>query len=126
MRLILDTHILIWAAAGTLSKKAAAYIGDENNELYFSTISIWEMAIKRKLGKSDFQYDPELIYKGLLRNGYIEVPITAKQVIATQELPDIHKDPFDRMIAAQAIDENLILLTADKTVGKYVKTAIVV
>lgn len=121
MNLLLDTHILLWAAGdpARLSKSAATLITDENNTLYFSAASLWEIVIKTGLGRNDFRVDPHLLRRGLLENGYLELPVLAQHVLAVSHLPDLHKDPFDRMLIAQAHSEGFLLLTADERVALY-------
>ncbi|HCS63158.1 MAG TPA: PIN domain nuclease [Cellvibrio sp.] len=121
MKLLLDTHLLLWLAATPkkLSKKARTLIEDQDNELFFSAASIWEIAIKQTLGREDFIADAHLLRRGLLDNGYNELPILSNHAVAVNGLPDIHKDPFDRMLVAQATVEGFVLLTADLTVAKY-------
>jgi PIN domain nuclease of toxin-antitoxin system len=119
MRYLLDTHILLWAAAGKLPRSAAEYVEDEANELYFSAASIWEIVIKRRLNRKDFEIDPTLFYRGLCSAGYEELFVTAEHALAVEMLPMLHKDPFDRLLLAQAISEELIFLTADETLARY-------
>jgi PIN domain nuclease of toxin-antitoxin system len=119
MKYLLDTHVLLWAAVGKLSPTAAKYIKDESNELYFSPVSIWEIVIKRHMDRKDFKVEPLLFYQGLRRAGYLELLVTAKHALAVERLPMLHKDPFDRLLLAQAISEELIFLTADETVALY-------
>jgi PIN domain nuclease of toxin-antitoxin system len=121
MKLLLDTHLLLWAAGepNRLSATARKLIDTPANELLFSAASVWEVAIKRGLGRSDFQADPRLLRRGLLDNGYMELPILSNHVVAIQSLPPIHKDPFDRLLVAQATVEGIMFLTADAIVGKY-------
>ena len=121
MKLLLDTHLLLWAAGqpSRLSTAALKLIRNPVNELLFSAASIWEIAIKRGLGRSDFQADPRLLRRGLLDNGYRELPILSGHVVAIDSLPLIHKDPFDRLLVAQAMVEGITLLTADSVVAKY-------
>jgi PIN domain nuclease of toxin-antitoxin system len=121
MKFLLDTHLLLWLAATPqkLSKKARGVIEDPQHELFFSAASIWEVAIKQTLGRKDFIADAHLLRRGLLDNGYHELPILSDHAVAVNSLPDIHKDPFDRMLIAQATVEGFILLTADKTLAKY-------
>lgn len=121
MKLLLDTHLLLWLAATPkkLSKKARVVIENQDNELFFSAASIWEVAIKQTLGRDDFTVDAHLLRRGLLDNGYSELPILSEHAVAVNSLPDIHKDPFDRMLVAQATVEGFVLLTADATVAKY-------
>ena len=121
MRLLLDTHLLLWAA-GTpkrLSAAARRAIGSPDNSLFFSAASIWEITIKRGLGRADFVVDARLLRRGLLDNGYAELPITSEHALTIETLPQIHKDPFDRLLVAQAIVEGMILLTADASVAQY-------
>ncbi|WP_303285395.1 type II toxin-antitoxin system VapC family toxin [Marinobacter sp. SS8-8] len=121
MNLLLDTHILLWAAAepGKLSPEATALINDENNRLYFSAASLWEVVIKNRLGRPDFRVDPHLLRRGLVDNGYSELPITSQHTLALSHLPDIHKDPFDRILVTQAETEGFLLITSDKLVAGY-------
>jgi PIN domain nuclease of toxin-antitoxin system len=121
MKLLLDTHLLLWAAGkpNRLPATARKLIDSPANELLFSAASVWEVAIKRGLGRSDFQADPRLLRRGLLDNGYTELPILSDHVVAIDSLPPIHKDPFDRLLVAQANVEGITLLTADSIVAKY-------
>ncbi|MDR0854007.1 MAG: type II toxin-antitoxin system VapC family toxin [Clostridiales Family XIII bacterium] len=119
MKLLIDTQLLIWAAAGTLSKKAESYFEDDDNELYFSPVSIWEITIKNSLNRKDFSIDAELFYKGLIENGYLELPLTSLHTLSLDSLPKIHKDPFDRILISQATAEGLRLLSSDKIISKY-------
>ena len=121
MKLLLDTHLLLWAAGEPerLSKRARTLIGNPSNELLFSAASLWEVAIKRGLGREDFKVDARLLRRGLLDNGYSELPIISDHVVATESLPLIHKDPFDRVLVAQATAEGITLLTIDPLVSQY-------
>jgi PIN domain nuclease of toxin-antitoxin system len=121
MKLLLDTHLLLWAAGEPrrLSKQARTLIGNPDNELLFSSASLWEVAIKRGLGREDFKVDARLLRRGLLDNGYNELPIVSDHVVATESLPPIHKDPFDRILVAQATVEGVTLLTVDPLVSQY-------
>jgi PIN domain nuclease of toxin-antitoxin system len=121
MKLLLDTHLLLWAAGkpNRLSAAARRLIDSTANELLFSAASVWEVAIKRGLGRSDFQADPRLLRRGLLDNGYTELPILSDHVVAIESLPPIHKDPFDRLLVAQATVEGITLLTVDSIVAEY-------
>ena len=121
MKLLLDTHLLLWAAGwpDRLSAAALKLIDAPSNELLFSAASIWEVAIKSGLGRIDFQADPRLMRRGLLDNGYAELPILSDHVVALDGLPPIHKDPFDRLLVAQATVEGITLLTADSVVAQY-------
>lgn len=121
MRLLIDTHLLLWAAGAPerLSPAARELIDDLDNELLFSAASLWEVAIKRALGRDDFDVDPRLLRRGLLDNGYEELPITGEHAVAVAALPPLHKDPFDRVLVAQALTEGLALLTADGQLDGY-------
>jgi PIN domain nuclease of toxin-antitoxin system len=121
VKLLLDTHILLWAA-GTpdrLPVAARRLMEDPLNALLFSAASLWEIAIKRSLGRADFQVDARMLRRGLLDNGYEELPITSAHAVFIDSLPDIHKDPFDRILVAQATVEGIALLTSDAVIAKY-------
>lgn len=121
MKLLLDTHILLWAAnePERLSAQTIALLEDPDNELLFSAVSLWEVSIKNSLGRDDFKVDARLLRRGLLDNGYIELPITSSHAVYVESLPIIHKDPFDRILIAQATAEGITLVTADSMVAKY-------
>jgi PIN domain nuclease of toxin-antitoxin system len=120
VKLLLDTHLLLWAAAGAgLSEGATALIAEPANDLLFSPASIWEIAIKSSLAKSDFAVDAALFRRELIDSGYAELPITSGHAAAVATLPDLHRDPFDRMLIAQAIAEGVVLLTADRAILQY-------
>ncbi len=121
MKLLLDTHLLLWAAADAerLPAHARRLIGDMDNQLMFSAASLWEVAIKSGLGRKDFQADVRVLRRGLLDNSYSELPIGSDHVVAVESLPPIHKDPFDRILVAQATVEGITLLTCDPVVARY-------
>ncbi|MDD5329546.1 MAG: type II toxin-antitoxin system VapC family toxin [Sulfuricella sp.] len=121
MKLLLDTHLLLWAAGQPeqLSVTACTLLEDPQNELLFSAASLWEIAIKRGLGRDDFRVDPRLLRRGLLDNGYGELAISSEHAVAIDSLPPIHKDPFDRILVAQSMVEGITLLTADPLVALY-------
>ena len=119
MKLLLDTHMLVRAAAGTLPVKAEEMIVARGNILYFSPASIWEIGIKRNLGRDDFKVDPELLWRGLVDSGYQELPITTRHALVASDLPLLHKDPFDRILIAQVKAEGIALLTSDSILKKY-------
>ena len=121
MKLLLDTHLLLWAAGqpDRLSKDGRALIDAPENELFFSAASLWEVVIKRGLGREDFKADARLLRRGLLDNGYSELPIGSEHAVAIESLPPLHKDPFDRVLVAQAQVEGITLLTADPRVAQY-------
>jgi len=121
MKVLLDTHMLLWAAGQPerLSPAALRLVNSAETDLLFSAASLWEIAIKRSLGRTDFQVDARLLRRGLLDNGYGELPIKSEHVVAAGDLPPIHKDPFDRVLVAQATIEGALLLTADPLVAQY-------
>ena len=119
MKLLLDTHMLLWAAAGTLPQEAMELVINSDTTLFFSPASIWEIGIKRGLGRSDFKVDPEVLRRGLLDNQYHELPITSQHALTVNDLPLLHKDPFDRMLMAQAKYEGIPLLTSDSALREY-------
>ena len=121
MKLLLDTHLLLWGAGDPdrLSAPARALIGAPENEVWFSAASVWEIAIKSGLGREDFQVNARLLRRGLLDNGYRELPVGSEHAVAIDSLPPLHKDPFDRLLVAQAMVEGITLLTADAQVAQY-------
>lgn len=121
MKLLLDTHLLLWASGpdDLLPAAATLLLDDPANELYFSIVSLWEVTIKHGLGRGDFRVDPRVLRRELLENGYGELTITADHALAVGLLPPIHKDPFDRILIAQALVEAITLLTSDPIVARY-------
>ena len=121
MNLLLDTHLLLWAAAEPerLSAKARALLLDPAKQLMFSAASLWEVTIKSSLGRPDFRVDPRRLWRMLRVSGYRELPVTSEHAVAVNDLPQLHQDPFDRILVAQARVEGVLLLTVDKAVAKY-------
>jgi PIN domain nuclease of toxin-antitoxin system len=121
VKLLLDTQILLWAAGQPerLSVALRRQLNSPKNELLFSAASLWEITIKNALGREDFRVEPRLLRRGLLDNGYTELPITSEHAVNVDSLPDLHKDPFDRILLAQALTEGITLLTADAQLAKY-------
>jgi PIN domain nuclease of toxin-antitoxin system len=118
LRLLLDTHILLWwlANAPSLSPTAAALIRDPENMIFISAVSLWEIWLKQSLGKLRL---PGGFEEKLEAEAFENLPLTAAQTRQVATLPWLHRDPFDRMLVAQARTENLILLTADAVIGGY-------
>ena len=121
MNLLLDSHVLLWAAGSPqrLSHTARGLLEAPEHTLHFSAASLWEIAIKAALGRPDFLVDPVLLRRRLLNNGYGEVSITGEHVCGIRNLPPLHRDPFDRLLVAQAIVEGMLLVTSDATVARY-------
>lgn len=119
---LLDTHTLIWMAwePEKLSDEVITILSNPKNRLYYSPASIQEIAINLDLGKPDFGFDPVALTEGLEDAGYIELVIRARHAYAISNLPsDMHKDPFDRLLVAQAKEENLNLITNDENIIKF-------
>jgi PIN domain nuclease of toxin-antitoxin system len=121
MKLLLDTHLLLWLAASPdrLSQVALDLIEDPANEPLFSSASLWEIAIKHGLARAGLTADPRLLRRALRDNGYDELPVTASHALAVLDLPRLHKDPFDRILVAQSVVEGITLLTVDPIVARY-------
>lgn len=121
MKLLLDTQLLLWAAGQPerLSAAARRQLNNLKNELIFSAASLWEITIKNSLGREDFRVEPRLLRRALLDNGYTELPVTSEHAVNVDALPPLHKDPFDRLLIAQALVEGITLLTADAQVARY-------
>jgi PIN domain nuclease of toxin-antitoxin system len=119
--LLLDTQLLVWVgyAPQRLDRSLAAELVDRRRDISFSVVSLWEVAIKASLGRDDFQVNPPALRLGLLEQGFRELPIQVNHVLSVQHLPRIHRDPFDRLLVAQAARERLSLLTADRTLLGY-------
>ncbi len=121
MRLLLDTHLVLWAAAESnrLPPAARDLIEDWRNRVFFSSVSIWEIAIKSGLEREDFHSDSEIVRQGLLENGFEELLLSSRHAVMIRTLPNLHRDPFDRILIAQAAAEKMHLLTADETISRY-------
>lgn len=121
MRLLLDTHLLLWAAGPSprLSRQARRLIEDPDNELVVSIASLWEIAIKSGLGRPNFRIDAALFRRNLLNNSYQELAVTGEHAVAVANLPPLHRDPFDRLLVAQSLVEGITLLTSDPQVAQY-------
>lgn len=119
--LLVDTHLLLWAAFDPerLSPMATKLLRSRELALAFSLASLWEVAIKTSLGRPDFAVDPGLLHRSMLAEGFVELPITAAHLVRVAALPWVHRDPFDRLLVAQAMQERLTLLTVDATLKRY-------
>lgn len=121
MRLLLDTHLLLWAVASSkrLPREVRDLLEDSSNEAYFSAASIWEIAIKSALRRQDFRVDLVALGKALPAMGLIELPVSAAHAAGVARLPRIHRDPFDRLLVAQSIAEPLTLVSNDAVLERY-------
>ena len=125
MRLLLDTHMLLWLMNGNerLTPRARVLI-DSASDVYVSAASIWEVAIKRRVGK--MEENPEELVATLGKAGLIDLPVEPRHALVTAQLPLLHRDPFDRMLVAQAISETMRLLTTDAQLAAYTELVITV
>ena len=121
MKLLLDTHLLLWATLNNerLPSRAAAMIQDVGNTPHFSAVAIWEIAIKSSLKRESFRLEPLSLRRQLLEADYVELTVTGKHAAAVARLPNLHKDPFDRLLVAQALEEDMLLLTSDAKLATY-------
>ena len=121
MNLLLDKHLLIWAASmpERLSSAASKLMEQPEHQLHFGALSLWEITIKRGLGRPDFIEDSSLLHRGLIENGYTELVVKRSHSLALNQLPPIHKDPFDMMLVAKAVFKGVLLLTSDSVVAQY-------
>lgn len=125
--LLLDTHLVLWAAfePDRLSAKARKLLRNRAEPLAFSLATIWEIAIKTSLRRPDFEVDVAALHTTLVAEGFAEVPLKPAHLFRVATLPWLHRDPFDRLLVAQAIEEGMTLLSADTALaayGKFVKT----
>ena len=128
MRLLLDTHILIWALGEPkrLPKEVRAALESPANEVLFSAASIWEIAIKAQIGRANFKVAPAEIAQAAVDSGFVELPVRAVHGARVSSLPLHHRDPFDRLLVAQAMTEPCRLVTADAILGSYSELVVIV
>ena len=121
MRLLLDTHLLLWAVASSqrVSPEARSLIEDPRNDVFFSAASLWEIAIKSTLRRKDFRVDLPLMQSAMSDMGVIELPVRSEHAVRITELPPVHRDPFDRLLVAQSLVEPMLLLTNDAVLARY-------
>lgn len=121
MRLLLDTHVLLWAVGYSqrLPPATRDLLVDAANEVYFSAASVWEIAIKSSLRRRDFEVEPYSMLSALSQMGFTELPVSARHAAEVGRLAHFHKDPFDRLLIAQARAEPMVLLTADRALLRY-------
>lgn len=125
MRLLLDTHIFLWAVSGSRQLKASARnLIESADEVYVSAASIWEVAIKARLGK--IEADPHELAAAIEPSGFLELPVSTVHAAGVERLELHHTDPFDRLLIAQALVEPLRLLTADEVLAAYTDLVVVV
>jgi PIN domain nuclease of toxin-antitoxin system len=121
MKFLLDTHFILWLPINyrAISRAARNLVADPANEFLFSAASLWEIALKRARYGSGFAVDPRGIRRQMIENGYQELHVTGQHAVAIDSLPPLHKDPFDRLLIAQAVVEGITLLTADAGIARY-------
>ena len=121
MKYLLDTHIILWAALDVkrLSRKAKAILENPESVLYFSPISLWEISIKHEKHPKQMAITSERAKEPALKMGFIELPVRSRHGVDIAKLPDIHGDPFDRMLITQARSDGLVLISHDDTVIAY-------
>jgi PIN domain nuclease of toxin-antitoxin system len=121
MKVLLDTHILIWALAepAKLSENWRLALEDPQNEILFSAASIWEIALKKRIGRINFAFAPDQIAKAAKESGFAELPVFAIAAALVEQLPLHHRDPFDHLLIAQAMSEPARLFTADPLFARY-------
>lgn len=122
MKVLIDSHIFVWYGYGQLNKMPKKYVDilkDKNNDIYFSLVSAWELTIKSLLGKPNFDVDVDKNRMGLLQVGFHELPILYPHIQSLKDVPSVHKDPFDRLLIAQAKSENFYFLTVDEKILEY-------
>ena len=121
MQLLLDTHLLLWAVVEPerLDVALVGMLEDPLNTPVFSVVSLWELVIKRGLDRPDFQMEPSVLRQALLEAGWRELPVEAHHALAVGQLPPLHRDPFDRLLLAQAQADGLLLITADRQLAQY-------
>lgn len=121
MRVLTDTHILLWALLrpGRLDATDRDVLESPEHQVFFSAVNIWEIAIKRALDRPDFDVEPEAVYRAALETGFRELPVSAVHAAAVRDLPAHHRDPFDRLLIAQARTEPLFLMTDDPLIDLY-------
>jgi PIN domain nuclease of toxin-antitoxin system len=121
MHLLLDTHLLVWAmgSPGRLPAGLAEMLEDPRHTPVFSVASLWELVIKQSLGRPDFRVQPTVLRRALLEGGWQELAIEARHALAVAQLPPLHRDPFDRLLLAQATADGLLLITADSPLATY-------
>jgi len=121
VRVLLDTHLLLWSVASSrrLPKTARSLILDAANEVFYSAASIWEIAIKTALRRTDFKADPAALVRALAQSGFSELPVTAAHAVRVAGMQAIHRDPFDRLLVAQSLAEPMTLVTNDAALVRY-------
>ncbi len=121
MQLLVDTQFLLWSVAASkkLPAEARDLITDPANVVFYSAASVWEIALKSSLRREDFKVNMASLLRGFATAGFTELPVTAAHAARLLSLPDLHRDPIDRLLVAQALTEPAILLTNDGQLAQY-------
>ncbi|OHV83761.1 type II toxin-antitoxin system VapC family toxin [Rhizobium sp. LCM 4573] len=121
MKVLLDSHLLVWlvGASYRLPLDAREIIENPDHEIFFSSASIWELSIKYSSGKIGLELPPRMLYRVLIESDFQELAVTATHALEVELLQPIHKDPFDRILVAQSMSEGMLLLTSDETIAQY-------
>lgn len=121
MRILLDSHLLVWlvGASDRLPSAARDLIETPDNDIFFSSASIWELSIKYGSGKIGLELPPRMLHRVLIESDFKELAVTASHALEVDSLQQIHKDPFDRILIAQAMSEGMLLLTSDEAIAQY-------
>jgi len=121
VNVLLDSHLLLWLVSMShrLPRKARLIVEEPANRLSFSAASIWEIAIKSRSGRDDVLIDPRLMRRALIENGFNEIAVTSQHALRVTSIPPLHGDPFDHILLAQALVEDMTLLTSDRTLARY-------
>ena len=121
MRVLTDTHILLWALLQPerLDAVRRDVLESPEHQVFFSAVNIWEIAIKRALDRLDLDVEPDVIHRAAVETGFRELPVSAVHAAAVRHLPAHHRDPFERLLIAQALTEPLLLMTDDPLISLY-------
>lgn len=121
MRILLDTHALLFCVTEPqlLSARAKSAVADPANSVFVSAATVWEIAIKTRIGKLQARALLETINEQLREHGFEDLPVTVSHAVRCADLPDVHRDPFDRMLAAQAVEEELTIISQDRVFDRY-------
>jgi PIN domain nuclease of toxin-antitoxin system len=128
VRILLDTHVLLWSLIepDRLAESFRQALENPDDEILFSAASIWEISIKSGLGRADFKVAPAEIFNAALETGFVELPVRSAAALRVASLPHHHRDPFDRLLVAQALTEPAVLYTADASLTAYSDLVILV
>jgi len=119
MRILLDTNVALAVGNGSEPPEVAEFVENEENDCFLSVVVLWEIAIKRSIGKLDIGMGLEEFASGFISQGYSVLNVQPKHIYALDMLPVVHRDPFDRLLVAQAQREDMMLITTDELLAEY-------